>query len=67
MMRCSDGYSITVCKQCGAVANGSPRTGYTCRMCVKNAIEFAPIEIPYAAKLLAQELRAMCIQPAFKV
>ncbi|ORD98451.1 RPC2 [Hepatospora eriocheir] len=56
LMFASDVYKIFVCKKCGII-------GYKncCTIC--NANEISPIEIPYAAKLLFQELMAMNVLP----
>ena len=60
----SDKYRVTVCDICGMIAaeaneeNGS----YHCRTC-SNSFRFSQLEIPYACKLLFQELISMCIAP----
>ena len=50
----SDPYSVSVCADCGIITQGQ------CKMC--NGDKLVPVNIPYAAKLLFQELGAMCIK-----
>lgn len=52
----SDPYKIPVCSQCGSM----PSTPTYCSVCDQSDIKVVPI--PYAAKLLFQELNAMGIQ-----
>ena len=59
MMDCSDNYRVFVCASCGMIANVNPeRSIYTCLLCPTNT-SFAQIRIPYAFKLLTQEVEAM--------
>jgi DNA-directed RNA polymerase II subunit RPB2 len=64
----SDKYSMYVCKKCGMTAaynDGSRRSDmsvHVCRMC-DNTAAFARVEIPYAYKLLTQELQTINIVP----
>jgi DNA-directed RNA polymerase II subunit RPB2 len=69
----SDKYSVHVCKKCGMMASyndGSSRrlhsksdmTVYLCNTC-ENTTHFARVEIPYAFKLLSQELQAINVVP----
>ena len=59
---CSDNYKVYVCsgkKGCGMVAVANPEKNiFTCRNC-KGHLNFAEVRIPYAAKLLLQELETM--------
>ncbi|KAG8760675.1 DNA-dependent RNA polymerase II [Serendipita sp. 396] len=57
----SDAYRLHVCDICGltAIAN-LKRQSFECRSC-KNKTAISQIHIPYAAKLLIQELQAMNI------
>jgi len=60
----SDQYRIHICERCGLTAQANlKKMTYECRtpMCVGRANSFCQIEIPYACKLLFQELHSMCI------
>lgn len=61
-MECSDNYRVFVCKKCGmmATAVNPERNIYSCKPC-ENTTHFAEIRIPYACKLLFQEVQAMGI------
>jgi DNA-directed RNA polymerase II subunit RPB2 len=61
----SDKYSINVCKKCGMTAayndgkkRGSDFTIHLCRTC-GNKTDFARVEVPYAFKLMSQELQTI--------
>ena len=69
----SDKYSVHVCKKCGLVASyndGDKNRMYAqadftihlCKTCGNNT-DFAKVEIPYAYKLMAQELQTINIVP----
>jgi hypothetical protein len=69
----SDKYSVYVCKSCGMIASyndGVNEKGYVntncsihkCNTC-DNMTDFARVEIPYAYKLLAQELQTINVVP----
>jgi DNA-directed RNA polymerase II subunit RPB2 len=61
----SDQYRIHVCERCGMTAQSNlKKMTYECRspMCVGRPTQICQVEIPYAAKLLLQELQSMCIQ-----
>jgi DNA-directed RNA polymerase II subunit RPB2 len=60
-MECSDLFRCWSCQDCGLIAIANPKEGiWNCRGC-GNSTNFSAIEIPYAYKLLLQELETMCI------
>jgi intein/homing endonuclease len=63
MYDASDKYSVHICKKCGLIAAYNDEMHiHHCRTC-DNRTDFAYVEIPYACKLLFQELNAMNIAP----
>jgi DNA-directed RNA polymerase II subunit RPB2 len=63
MYDASDKYSVYVCKKCGLIASYNDNIHiHHCRTC-DNRVDFAHVEIPYACKLLFQELNTMNIAP----
>ena len=59
----SDKYSVYVCKKCGLTASYNDQMHiHLCHVC-DNRTDFAYVEIPYACKLLFQELNTMNIAP----
>jgi DNA-directed RNA polymerase II subunit RPB2 len=76
MLDCSDAYATYVCGVCGLLAQRVRRRGirpypsdddiYYCPSC-KNFDEIHKIVIPYAFKLIYQELEGMHIAPRIKV
>jgi DNA-directed RNA polymerase II subunit RPB2 len=54
----SDPYSVSVCIKCGLISQKECKQCHDDKLCVVN--------IPYAAKLLFQELGAMCIKTELK-
>jgi len=59
----SDKYSVHVCKLCGLIASYNDKMHiHHCRTC-DNRTNFAYVEIPYACKLLFQELNTMNVAP----
>lgn len=64
-MECSDNYRVHVCKKCGMMANVNPEKNiYNCKPC-KNTTQFSELRIPYACKLLMQEIQSMSIGTRF--
>ena len=60
-MECSDLFRCWSCRDCGLIAVVNPKEGiWSCKGC-GNSTSFSAIEIPYAYKLLLQELETMCI------
>lgn len=63
MYYASDKYSVHACRKCGMIAAfNNQRQIHECKTC-DNRVDFAYVEIPYACKLLFQELMAMNIAP----
>ena len=59
----SDPYSMNVCNKCGMIATYNDEMHiHICRTC-ENRTDFSYVEIPYACKLLFQELMTMNIAP----
>ena len=59
----SDKYQVYVCKKCGLIASYNDQVHiHICKTC-ENRTDFAYVEIPYACKLLFQELITMNIAP----
>ena len=60
-MECSDLFRCHTCRDCGLIIVSNPKEGiWLCRGC-GNTTNFSSIEIPYAYKLLLQELETMNI------
>jgi DNA-directed RNA polymerase II subunit RPB2 len=63
MYDASDKYSVYTCKKCGLIASYNDKMHiHLCHTC-GNRSDFAYVEIPYACKLLFQELNTMNIAP----
>ena len=63
MLNKSDHYVIHTCKLCGLIAQVNKKTNqYYCKSC-KNYQHFTEIQLPYAFKLLSQELESMALAP----
>nr|QBK87548.1 MAG: DNA-directed RNA polymerase subunit beta [Marseillevirus LCMAC201] len=63
----SDGYEMFVCNYCGNTAIATLKTQrFECKRCQQNTA-ISKIRIPYAFKLLLQELQACCIGVWFNV
>lgn len=64
-MECSDNYRVYICKKCGLISNINPSKNINnCTLC-KNNTSFSEIRIPYASKLLFQEIETMSIGTKF--
>jgi len=61
LMLSSDAYQVNVCKKCGLL-------GYEgwCQYC-KSTANVSTVKIPYACKLLFQELQSMNVVPRLKL
>lgn len=63
MYDCSDKYEVHVCRKCGIIASyNTERSIHFCKTC-DNRSDFALVQIPYACKLLFQELATMNVAP----
>ena len=59
----SDAFSVHVCKRCGLIAVYNDKFNiHMCKTC-ENAVDFDYVELPYACKLLFQELITMNVAP----
>jgi DNA-directed RNA polymerase II subunit RPB2 len=59
----SDKYSVHTCKKCGMIAAYNDKMQiHHCKNC-ENRTDFSYVEIPYACKLLFQELTMMNVSP----
>ena len=68
MMDVSDKFTIYICKECGlfSIVNPAESGERKCGSC-ENYTDFMELRIPYACKLLMQELEGMMITPRFNV
>jgi DNA-directed RNA polymerase beta subunit len=63
----SDYFTVSVCRKCGLIGyNSSHNKERFCTKC-KGSGEMAQIELPYASKLLFQELMAVGIAPRIQL
>jgi DNA-directed RNA polymerase II subunit RPB2 len=63
MLDVSDKYVVHTCRKCGIIAAYNVKAGiYHCRNC-DNRTDFSEVHIPYACKLLFQELTTMNVLP----
>jgi DNA-directed RNA polymerase II subunit RPB2 len=60
-MECSDAFQCYSCKSCGLIAVANEKGGVWCCRGCNNTTSFSHIQIPYATKLLLQELETMSI------
>ena len=59
----SDKYEVHACKNCGMIAAYNDKLHiHQCKMC-DNSTDFAHVQLPYACKLMFQELLTMNITP----
>ena len=59
----SDSFQVHVCKTCGMIAAYNDKSHvHICRTC-NNRVNFSKVNIPYACKLLFQELISMNVAP----
>ena len=59
----SDKFSVHVCQRCGMIASYNDKEHiHDCKTC-GNRIDFGYVELPYACKLLFQELLTMNCAP----
>ena len=63
MYDASDKYQVFVCKKCGLIASYNDELHIHCCRTCDNRVDFAYVEIPYACKLLFQELTTMNVVP----
>ena len=62
MFDSSDKYIFYLCKKCGMIASGNKeRNIFECRYC-DNKTEFSKVQVPYASKLLIQEIQSMGVR-----
>jgi DNA-directed RNA polymerase beta subunit len=65
MLDTSDNYRVFICKTCGLTANSNPSKNiYKCNYC-KTSTDVVQVRIPYAFKLLSQELYTMNVKLGF--
>ena len=65
MLDTSDNYRVFICKNCGLTADANPNKNiYKCQHC-KTSADIVQVRVPYAFKLLGQELYTMNIKMGF--
>jgi DNA-directed RNA polymerase II subunit RPB2 len=67
MLDVSDNYRVFICNTCGLISPVNiEKNIYKCKKC-DNYTEFSEVRMPYACKLLLQELESMSIAPRLSV
>jgi DNA-directed RNA polymerase III subunit RPC2 len=66
LMFSSDAYQVFVCERCGVMGHENRRGERWCQPCGSGSA-VVPIEMPYACKLLLQELMSMSILPRLRL
>ena len=67
MLDVSDNFRVFICRQCGLICTANPEKNiYKCSTCKNNA-DITQVRIPYAMKLLIQELMTMGVAPRITV
>ena len=67
MLDVSDNFRVFICRQCGLLCTANPEKNiYKCTTCKNNA-DITQVRIPYAMKLLIQELMTMGVSPRITV
>ena len=67
MLDVSDNYRVFICNTCGLISPVNiEKNIYRCKKC-DNYTEFSEVRMPYACKLLLQELESMSIAPRLSV
>ena len=61
LMTSSDGFSVTICETCGLLASLK-----WCQNC-RSGTDLREVQMPYACKLLLQELQSMNIVPRLRL
>ena len=69
MMDVSDIFTVHICKECGLFSVVNPDDDNGARSCgsCENYSQFMELRVPYACKLLMQELEGMMITPRFNI
>ena len=62
---CSDGFDTMVCRKCGLLARHTTDTAGWCPYCRTDQVD--PVKMPYAFKLMLQELMALNIAPRLRI
>lgn len=67
MLDVSDNFRVFVCRRCGLLCTGNPEKNiFRCTQC-KNGTDIVQVRIPYAMKLLMQELMSLSVAPRLSV